>query len=526
MIRYAGLAYLPTEYGNFYYNVFEGDESDLDNQGHATFYISTGETYTFDLFSVNGVGEIKSIEYPVELTNYEATINYAQSFVFYDETIYSGAKLNYNGANLLLDSGFVSVDPAEYRTMHVFFILLINGRAYKADKDYYEVNTALYDFVEYRSPFPNSFGRVTITHKSPAQINFFNSIPDNIQVIFTGIRPSTDPYIGGGESGSGKGDGNFDLSSDPIPLPQTPLVSVGDTNFITLYNPNVGDLRALASYMWSDSLFDLDNFKKLFADPMQAILGLSIVPVIPNIAGIKAVKIGNISTDVNMQYVGSQYVTIDCGSVNVNEFWGAYLDYDPYTKIEIYLPYIGTHALSADDVMGKSLNVVYHVDVLSGACAAYIKCDDSVLYSFIGQCSSSIPITGDNWTNVINGALSIAGAVGSMVATEGATAPLAVSSIASTVVNSSKPSIERSGSMSGTGGMMSIQTPYLIISRPRQAVPYAQNKFIGYPTFVTVSLGSISGYNEIDSIRLNSISAATSDEYNEIETLLKGGVIF
>ena len=336
-----------------------------------------------------------------------------------------------------------------------------------------------------------------------------------------------DPYNenpDGGETGTGGGTGDFDGTSDPVDFPTLPSLSAVDTGFITLYNPSLAELQSLASYMWSTN-FDLDTFRKLFADPMDAILGLSIVPVNVPSAGSQVVTVGNISTGVSMTKAAGQYVEVDCGTINVHEYWGSYLDYDPYTKAEIYLPYIGSHAIAADDIMGKSVHVKYHVDVLSGACTAYIKCGDSILYEFIGQCASSIPVSGRDFTSVINGAITIAGSIGSMIATGGATAPLAIPALASTALNDMKPDVEKSGSMSGTGGLMAIQTPYLILTRPRQAVPKNQNKYTGYPSFITKSLGSLKGYTEVDMIRLNGMGGATDEEISEINSLLKSGVI-
>lgn len=332
----------------------------------------------------------------------------------------------------------------------------------------------------------------------------------------------TDPYAPGGSSGTGGGTGNFDGTGDDIAIPGLPTLSAVDAGFITLFNPSIAQLKSLSDYLWSG--FDLNTFKKIFADPMDCILGLSIVPVsVPN-GELKEVSVGNIPTGVSMTVASSQYVIVDCGTLNVNEFWGAYLDYDPYTKAEIYLPYIGTHPISVDDIMGKSVHVVYHIDILSGACTAFVKCGGSVLYEFIGQCSSSIPVTGNDWTNVINGVLSVSAAIGTMVATGGATAPMAASAIASTAVNSMKSNVEKSGSMSGTGGMLAVQTPYLILTRPRQAMPARQNELMGYPSFITSKLGSLSGYTVVEEIHLENISG-TEQELSEIENLLKTGVI-
>ena len=340
-----------------------------------------------------------------------------------------------------------------------------------------------------------------------------------------GPKPDPDPYEGGGTSVIGGGTGDFDTSSESINIPGLPATTAVSTGFLTLFNPSTTDLRDLASYMWANPLFDLNAWRKIFADPMGAILGLSIVPVAVPTSGTAQVTVGNIPTGISMPLVSNQYVVVNCGSIQVKEFWGGYLDYSPYTKAEIYLPYCGIHAIDIDDIMGKTVNVVYHIDILSGACCVYVKCDTAVLYTFIGQCSSSIPITGDNWTNVINGVLSAAVSVGSMVATGGSTAPMAIPQLASTVTNSLKPSIEKSGAMGGTGGLLAYQYPYLIITRPRQALPEDQNKFMGYPSFVTVELSTLRGYTEVEHVHLENIGA-TDSELKEIVTLLKNGVIF
>ena len=341
--------------------------------------------------------------------------------------------------------------------------------------------------------------------------------------------PDKDPLNPGGNSGPSDVTGDFDGTSDDIDIPPLPTLGATDTGFITLFNPSLAQLQSLSAYLWS-SAFDLNNFKKLFANPMDCILGLSIVPVaIPN-GSSKEIKVGGIPTGLYMTVAGQQYIEVDCGSLNVNEYWSAYLDYEPFTRAELYLPYIGTHAISVDDIMGKTVTIKYHVDILSGSCTAYVQCGSSVLYEFIGQCSSNIPINATDWTNTIMGAVTIAGAIGTMFATYGASIPTSAAiatgtAVTSTMVTSSKPSIEKSGSMSGTGGMMGIQTPYLILTRPRQALPNSQNYFTGYPSFITEPLSMVSGYTEIESIRLANVPG-TEEEVIEIVNLLKEGVIF
>lgn len=341
---------------------------------------------------------------------------------------------------------------------------------------------------------------------------------------------STDPYSSGGTTGDDEtegtgGGGDYDDTSTPVAIPTVPILTAVDAKFITIFNPSLSELDALASYMWA-GLFDVATFKKLFADPMDCILGLSIVPVnVPNGPSTEIV-VGNIPTGIYMTRAATQYVTVDCGVLNVNEFWGAYLDYSPYTKCEIYLPYIGTKPIDIDDIMGKSVHVVYHVDILSGACIAYIECGGTVLYSFTGQCASQIPVTGNDLSSIIRGAISIGATMGTMVASGGLTAPMAVVGVASTsaTIASAKPQVEKSGSLSGTGGLMGIQTPYLILTRPRQALPENQNEYTGYPSYITRTLSTLQGFTQVESIHLEGLEC-TKDEMIEIEGLLKTGVI-
>lgn len=372
------------------------------------------------------------------------------------------------------------------------------------------------------------------TYYTFGRTNISSSALINLKTFFEGIspyNPNTDPYSGGGTTEPGGGEGDLDDTSDPIDEANLPTLTAVDARFISIYTPTLSELNSLASYLWSGA-FDLDTFKKLFADPMQAILGLSIVPIAVPSTGQQVLTIGNISTGVSLTKATTQYIQLDCGTLNVNEYWGAYLDYSPYTRLEIYLPYIGTKELNIDDVMNKPCHLFYNIDVLTGACVAMIKCGDSVLYSYAGQCATPIPITGSDWTNVIHGTLNaamstaaiVAGAVSGAMPLTAAGAVGVISSSAQNAMNM-KPMIEKSGSLGGSAGMLGVQKPYLILTRPRQALPENQNHYTGYPNYITSTLGDLTGMTFIEQVHLENIPC-TSAEQSEIETLLKGGVIF
>lgn len=333
------------------------------------------------------------------------------------------------------------------------------------------------------------------------------------------------PVPGSMYTGHGGG-GSFTRTDDPIPFPSLPAISAVDTGMLTLYVGSPSDMNNLANYLWS-GLFDPDTFKKLFASPMEAIIGASIIPVTPP-SMPDTILFGNVDTQVPMNRATRQYVIVDCGSIPLAEYWGAYLDYSPFTKIHIYLPYIGYKEINVDEVMGKTLSVKYMVDCLSGAIYAAVMANSKVLYQYSGSCAVQVPLTANNWGQAIGSIIQVAGqAIGGYMAGGPAGAILSGgTSLASNAVSGNlKPEIQRNGSVTGSGGVMAVQMPYIVLEAPRQSMPVNYNKFEGFPSNATLVLGTCRGFTQIEEINLDGIPAS-QPELAEIESLLKSGVIF
>ena len=357
------------------------------------------------------------------------------------------------------------------------------------------------------------------------QISLADSVINSLNTIYDGLTPDIggDPYEPGGTSETGGGTGTFDLTSDNIDFPSLPTLTAVSTGLVSIYTPTLTQLNSLANFLWNANPTDVDWWKKLVANPLDLILGLSIVPVSVPAGASQNIKVGLIDTGVAMTKAATQFVTVDCGSINVAEVWGSALDYSPFTKFSIYLPFIGTRTINTDDIMGKTVQVKYNVDLLSGACTAMVKCGSSVLYQYSGACAISLPLTGETFTSMITSTIQLAASLGATVASGGAAAGVTAASAANSVV-SMKPQIERAGGVSGAAGQLGIMTPYLIAEVPRQSVPARYNTFAGYPSNINAVLGDLTGYTEIETIYIKGISA-TKTELDEIETLLKAGVI-
>jgi hypothetical protein len=276
----------------------------------------------------------------------------------------------------------------------------------------------------------------------------------------------------------------------------------------------------LGAWLWSSAF--VDQLLKMFADPMQAIISLHKVFCSPVTGGSVDIKVGYLNSGVQALSVTNQYVTIDCGTVTLNEYYQNVFDYPPFTEVSMFLPFIGFVRLDTNDVTRGSINVKYHIDVLTGACLAEVSItrDSSggVLYQYSGDCSVHYPLSSGSYMGIVSSLLGIAGTI----ASGGALAPMAVG--ISTGIMSARSSVERSGSISGNSGAMGGKKPYIVIQRPQTNTPAEFNKFTGKPSNDITTVGQCTGFISCTDIHPIGCSA-TESEMNEILSLLKAGIL-
>lgn len=345
---------------------------------------------------------------------------------------------------------------------------------------------------------------------------------------FSGSVVGEEPPAGGDDtSETGGGKGNYDKTSDPVDFPNLPTGGALTSGMIRGYLVSRAILETMQNTLWNMSAFDIDvQFQKLVSQPMDCIISLHCVPVIPpNNNQQRRIKLGSFDTGADGIVINGQFMEVDGGELDVKEFWGSALDYSPYTRAEIFIPFCGIKQLQIDDIQNVKLVLKYHIDVLTGDVVAFLKCGNSVMYTWHGSCISHVPCTSYSNDRLVIGAANAVSSLGMGLAKGSAASAVGgvISAAANTVV--AKDSIRRSGDITGSAGLMSYFNAFLIIHRPIQSLAKGYNKFKGYPTNVTYTLGSLSGYTEVEHINLQGISNATESEMQEIKNLLQAGVI-
>ena len=155
-------------------------------------------------------------------------------------------------------------------------------------------------------------------------------------------------------------------------------------DFFTIYEPTNANMKKINDTIFINAgdsntvnvLQYFSSYKKFYCK----------IPV----AGYKQLKGGRYDFGEQAPYVKDHTIIVDCGSVEIAEHYQSLLDYSPFSRLTIYLPFIGFQELNDKLVVGHTLKVQYVVDVLSGRCLAQLYVDSTELKSCIAEYGGTI----------------------------------------------------------------------------------------------------------------------------------------
>lgn len=218
-----------------------------------------------------------------------------------------------------------------------------------------------------------------------------------------------------------------------------------------------------------------------------------------------------------------------------------FLDHDPYTTVQIWLPFCGLYPVRAEYVVGDTIKFYYIVDLNTGMCTAIVANSRFVILTATGKIGVDYTVSGNDIitqsermaSSYINAGLSAfsggvqtgtAAASGDVVGTVSAGVN-AAGTIAQNAINIA--SAQRSvpvvvGSGSGFGSAFSPSTPCIIVSVPAVKIPADYGHTSGYVYNQVRRIGDLSGFVVCDNPDLSGIPA-TASELQEIQSILSSG---
>ena len=325
-------------------------------------------------------------------------------------------------------------------------------------------------------------------------------------------------------------DGGAD--DDPNPTPALHTNGTLTTSYSVTYN----HLKSLGAKIWNESFYS--SLLKINSNPIENIISCKAIPV--SIGGTeKNIILGNVDMGISGKICDESY-SLSVGSITIKGRKSRsydFLDYEPYTNLSIYLPFIGIKKLDTSICMGRTLKVVYNIDVITGTCRAMIYINGYVMYAFNGNCGVDIPISSMNRAQVEMGFLSslvgVAGGAGIATVGMAMNNPYAVingtaNSIQSGLnMASSQYNTTTNGTSSPNIDFNINRKCYIIYDRPVLYNDLLTDTFYhtnGRVSHKTRKLLQLRGYTEI-SPNTDLQIKCTTDELEELRNILSSGFI-
>lgn len=353
---------------------------------------------------------------------------------------------------------------------------------------------------------------------------------------YNGIIINNDNFVSEREfdnssnTSQGGGYGTGTMPTDNINIPNLPSINMSDTG-ATLYSLNAVQMKAFRSWLWTTDW--VENLKKIRTDPMQNIIGISIVDV-PIPSGLNAlIYVGNVASTVEANVISNSFFELDCGSISLSEYYGTFADYEPFCATTLYLPKVGFVQIPADVCVNNSIKVIYHIELSSGEGLCFVQLTskrDGFSYiwnTYTCHVTSNITLSAQDHSQqlvalgnaIINTGISASNAiVNPASAAQGLTNTL---SSCIDVATTKNPTSTK-GNVGNMSAVMCYKKPYLLINRTNLTKPSSFQENNGYMINYTAKISGHTGF-----LKTRDFHAEFNAPYNhrtEIEKMLNEGV--
>lgn len=365
---------------------------------------------------------------------------------------------------------------------------------------------------------------------------FYTEVRLHLQQEPDYVLPDDDPDYPGGSNIDDDGPGRYDPDSIPDPDDFTdPVGFDGNAVLTKTYALSESDLRNVGQKLWSQDYF---NVLKIQSNPIENIVSVKAFPFAQT-GTSEEVKIGDVAFGVNGAKVSSIWEKKMPNKFTYTGHFNSFLDFAPFTKVKMFLPYIGFIELDPGEIYQSPITVKYYVDLVTGQCMARLWMDENnngkgiPFQSFYGNMGVDIPLSSTDRVQTEIRASSAAfsaglGAAGMIVSGNTGGAGAAFSGAAN--IAGMDYNTQRSSTQSPTCCTHDCQDVYVMIIRPAADVIQQNERtgyqhLHGYPTNKYLKLSQIGSGNFVQVDRRTDIKiSATSEENAMLEKLLTEGV--
>ena len=302
------------------------------------------------------------------------------------------------------------------------------------------------------------------------------------------------------------------------------------------------------------------QISELFENASDNIISMRMYPFniidtldIPSKPGDVPVKIGNLEVKYKGETLWAYEISsarkynFSAGSFDVPGATDSYLDLSPYTQYELFLPYYGYLSIDPSEINNYHVDIEYIIDFNSGDATIVLqrqpisensyKKEKYEIFRIIDcKIAIDIPLLGSNASEVLrNNLASGASVLGSIVTAAGSAMTGFVPGIAGGITGaiaagnamiSANQRRYNSGEMSGQISPLFLpQNPILYITRLTPETPENYNQLFGKPCGRFAVLSEVTGFTKVSTAHIDGFATALQNEKNEVDRLLKEGII-
>lgn len=352
------------------------------------------------------------------------------------------------------------------------------------------------------------------------------TLPDDVYVTkpYPGDQGQT-PTDSPDEDGE---DGNLKDDVDRIEPtePDATTVTLSNTHY---YRLSKEDLKDFFIDLWSLDFSDLifNQVTGVYTNLIENVVSLRWFPVsllaLGEIGTTEGIKLGYTTLETAGTTISSVAEIMFGGSFDINPVYNSYMDYAPYTEVQVFLPFYGMLDLDTNLYMDHNLNVQYTVDIASGLITYYILRDDTIVQQVQAKCGIDIPITLSSMidvasqisNNVVSKSVSLASATASG-------SPIGM--VGSVLGSTASPKMHYLSGVGDNGALYGNRRVTLFIKHPQYNRPANYGKMVGYPTYGKFSLSKLTGFVIVENPKIKMTEKMELSEYNEIISLMQGGI--
>lgn len=378
------------------------------------------------------------------------------------------------------------------------------GEEIEGDFCYFETNTYV-AFTNYkRQYFDRNFNETEI---NPVK----ESIGDVIR-LHIGEKPPSDPddVLPADEESDETGSGEE-------------IDSTGLGVLSTVYSLASLTANAFGKFIWSDG-YDPQGKN---ATPLENVMSFKRFPFTIDGGTSQNIVVGGVDTQITALKHNASVKKFTSGTYTLTNRFKNFFDFEPYTSVSIYLPFIGYRDLSISAIINKEMSLQWIVDISTGSIKCNIVVGGNIINSFDGICAIDLPLTSSNFNELSAAKQQIAGsfaiaAAGSIinsdpvsVVMQGANAALQTGLL--------RTHFETKGQLDSATALGMAMKPFLLIEYPTFIIPARYGRQVGFMCCRTRRLSELKGFTVAKNVEFNGINAP-EHHIEEIRALLAKGV--